>query len=234
MNLIIPMAGDGSRFLNKGYTTIKPLIEFNGKPMIENVIEPFKKFNKISKIIAIVRQDHVEDFDLVERLKCIIPDIAIVVLSKRTEGAACSILEAEKYINNDEELAICNCDNIIQVNSLDIDAKGKIYTFEDASLSTKWSYVKIDYTGMVTEVQEKKPISTHATAGLYLWKHGSDFVNAAKSMISQNIRYNNEFYLAPVYNENIKCGHRIEIENVISVDIVGTPEDLGTYLKKSS
>lgn len=233
MILVIPMAGEGSRFMKDGYNTVKPLIEFQGKTMVEHVIEPFKKYGKITKIVAIIRKDHIENYDLANRLKAIDSTIETVTIAELTEGAACSILLAKEHINNDQELAICNCDNIIETQTLDIPKDGKIYTFEVDDASTKWSYAKLDENGYVLEVAEKQPISTHATAGLYMWKRGSDFVRAAESMIAQNIRYNNEFYLAPVYNQNIKAGQKIEIEEVVDVNIVGTPEDLDAYLAKS-
>jgi NDP-sugar pyrophosphorylase family protein len=227
------MAGEGSRFVKEGYNTVKPLIKFKGKTMIEHVLEPFKAYNKITKIVGLVRKEHIEKYNIDTHLKRIVPGIKIVVIEKLTEGAACSILLAEDYINNDEELAVVNCDNIIQFNNLNIKHDGKIYTFKDDTGSTKWSYVKLNNDKFATEVQEKNPISTHATAGLYLWKKGSDFVSAAKSMIEQNIRFNNEFYLAPVYNQNIRSNNLIEIEEVVSCDIVGTPDDLNNYLQKS-
>lgn len=234
MILVVPMAGDGSRFLNNGYTTIKPLIKILDKPMFQHVVDPLLYSNKLDKLIFIVRRDHVDNFNLIEQIEKIYPVAEFVIIDKKTEGAACSILLLKEYIDNDEELAVINCDNIIEFDNLDIPNDGKIFTFEDASCSPKWSYAKLNDKGHVAEVKEKQPISSHATAGLYLWKKGSSFVKAAEQMIAKDIRFNGEFYLAPVYNENIVMGEIIDIAPVISVDIVGTPEDLNTYLAKSA
>jgi dTDP-glucose pyrophosphorylase len=105
-----------------------------------------------------------------------------------------------------------------------------ILTFE--SLHPKWSYVKVDEMGYVTEVAEKNPISNIATVGIYYWKKGADFVKYAKSMIAKNIRVNNEFYVCPVFNEAISDGKKIKTFNIERMWGIGTPEDLNLFLNK--
>jgi dTDP-glucose pyrophosphorylase len=233
--IIVPMAGMGNRFAVAGYKDIKPMIPIFGKPMVEHVAN---SVGMDGNWIFIVQKLHRERYRLDEFLRSIRPNCIIIDTGGGpTEGAACSILLAKPYINNDNPLIVINSDNIIKWDKAHYkkhiyegESDGLILTFEDTD--PKWSFARLDESGYVAEVAEKKPISTHATAGLYAWKYGKDFVAAAEQMIAKNIRVNNEFYVAPVYNENIAMGKKISIAQVESMDGVGTPEDLERYINK--
>ena len=233
LNVLIPMAGRGSRFSEKGYVFPKPLIEINGKPMIQIVVE---NINIEANYIFIVLQEHIEKYNIDKMLKLIVPNCTIVVTDGITEGAASTTLLAKQFINNDNPLVIANSDQYIEWNpreamynftSKDID--GGILTFN--STHPKWSYAKTDDNGNVTEVAEKNPISTHATVGIYYWKAGKNYVTSAEEMIQKNIRVNNEFYVCPVYNQAIQKSQKIIIEEINEMWGIGTPEDLDTFLQ---
>lgn len=205
MNVLVPMAGAGSRFEKQGYTFPKPLIDVRGKPMIQVVVE---NLNIDAHFIFIVRKCHRETYNLDTLLNMIAPGCSIIETEGITEGAACSALLAKEYINNDAPLFFANSDQFVEWNSNEFLYKmqengvdGGIVTFE--STHPKWSFAKIDQDGYVIEVAEKNPISNIATVGYYYWKHGSDFVKYAEQMIDKNIRVNNEFYVCPVFNEAI-------------------------------
>ena len=233
LNVLIPMAGKGSRFSEKGYVFPKPLIEINGKPMIQIVVE---NINIEANYIFIVLQEHIEKYNIDKMLKLIVPNCTIVVTDGITEGAASTTLLAKQFINNDNPLVIANSDQYIEWNpreamynftSKDID--GGILTFN--STHPKWSYAKTDDNGTVTEVAEKNPISTNATVGIYYWKAGKNYVTSAEEMIEKNIRVNNEFYVCPVYNQAIEKSQKIIIEEINEMWGIGTPEDLDTFLQ---
>ena len=233
MNILIPMAGAGSRFAQAGYTFPKPLIEVNNKPMIQVVVE---NLNIQANYIFIVQKEHYEKYHLQYLLNAIAPGCRIVQVDGLTEGAACTTLLAKDYINSDAPLVIANSDQYVEWNSNEclyafsaggVDAG--IVTFE--SNHPKWSYAKLDENGFVCEVAEKKPISNHATVGIYYWKKGSDYVRYAEQMIAKNLRVNNEFYVAPVFNEAIQDGKRIRIKDAARMWGIGTPEDLNYFLQ---
>lgn len=233
MNILIPMAGAGSRFTNAGYTFPKPLIEVRGRPMIEQVIN---NLNIEAHYVFLVQKDHYEKFNLKYLLNLISPGCDIVQIDGVTQGAVCTTLLARDIINNDDPLLIVNCDQIIKWNSNECmyafsadNIDGGILTFE--SHHPKWSYAKVGENGFVTEVAEKKVISDEATVGVYYWKKGNDYVKYAEQMIEKNIRVNNEFYVCPVYNEAIADGKKIRIKRVDEMWGVGTPEDLNYFLQ---
>ena len=233
MNVLIPMAGAGSRFEQAGYTFPKPLIDVNGKPMIQKVVE---NLNIDARHIFIVQKSHYEKYALKHMLNLIAPNCEIVQVEGITEGAACTTLLAKEFINNDEPLVLANSDQYVEWDSNQFmysamadDMDGSILTFE--STHPKWSYAKLNEQGFVTEVAEKKPISNHATVGIYFWKKGSDYVSSAESMISKNIRVNNEFYVCPVYNEALLQGARVKTFHIDKMWGLGTPEDLDLFLK---
>lgn len=235
LNVLIPMAGAGSRFSAVGYTFPKPLIEVNGKPMIEVVVD---NLNIDAHYIFLVQKDHYERYNLKYLLNLIAPGCDIVQVNGITEGAACTTLLAKELINNDQPLMIANSDQYIKWNSnecmyaFDADSiDGGILTFE--SHHPKWSYAKIGSDGFVSEVAEKCVISNEATVGIYYWKKGSDYVKFAEQMIAKNIRVNNEFYVCPVYNEAIESNKKIRIKRVEKMWGIGTPEDLKYFLENN-
>jgi dTDP-glucose pyrophosphorylase len=143
---------------------------------------------------------------------------------------------AKDIIDNNNPLLIVNSDQYIEWNSNECmyafianGVDGGIVTFE--ATHPKWSYVKLDNNGFVQEVAEKKVISNQATAGVYFWRKGSDYVQYASQMIDQNIRVNNEFYVAPVYNQAILDGKKIRVKNIDRMWGLGTPEDLNSFLE---
>jgi NDP-sugar pyrophosphorylase family protein len=235
MKVLIPMAGAGSRFEQAGYTFPKPLIDVNGKPMIQVVVE---NLNIDAEHVFIVQRTHYEKYNLKETLNRISPDCKIVQVDGLTEGAACTTLLAEEYIDNDEPLLMANSDQYVDWDSNEfmysmvgdgVDAG--ILSF--SSIHPKWSYAKLDEYGFVSEVAEKKPISDIATVGIYYWAKGSDYVKYAKQMIEKDVRVNNEFYVCPVFNEAILDKKKIKVYNIGENSMwgIGTPEDLKHFLE---
>ena len=185
MNVLIPMAGAGSRFEKAGYTFPKPLIDVQGKPMIQVVVD---NINVDARHIFIVQKSHYEKYNLENTLKAIVKNCEIIQVDGVTEGAACTTLLAKELINNDEPLLMANSDQFVEWDSNKfmysmigdtIDAG--ILTFE--STHPKWSYAKLNESGFVSEVAEKNPISNLATVGIYYWNKGSDYVKYAEKMI---------------------------------------------------
>lgn len=233
MNVLIPMAGAGSRFAQAGYTFPKPLIEVHGKPMIQVIVE---NLNMDAHYIFLVQKEHYEKYNLKQVLNLIAPNCDIVQVDGMTEGAACTTLLAEHLIDNDKPLIIANSDQVMEWDANEAmyaftasDIDGGIMTFK--STHPKWSYARLDEDGLVCEVAEKNPISDNATVGVYYWKHGSDYVKYAHQMIDKNIRTNNEFYVCPVFNEAIDDGKKIRPKFIDKMWGIGTPEDLNYYLE---
>jgi len=228
------MAGEGSRFAQEGYTFPKPLINVLGKPMIQSVVE---NLDFDCEYIFLVRKEHVKKYDgLIDTLHRITNDRChCIIVDQLTEGAACTALLAEKHIDNSDDLLIANSDQWIDYESENFmtlknltAADSIVFTFN--AVHPKWSFVKTNSRGFVTEVAEKKPISNIATCGIYWYRHGSDFVKYSKQMINKNIRVNNEFYIAPVYNELISDGKSLIPFYVHKMWGIGTPEDLKYFL----
>lgn len=233
MNVLIPMAGAGSRFAAAGYTFPKPLIEVNGKPMIQVVTE---NLNVEAHFIYIVQKEHYDKYNLKQLLNLISPGCDIVQVDGLTEGAACTTLLAKELINNDEPLLMANSDQYVEWNSNEClyaftadGVDGGIVTFR--ATHPKWSFAKLGDDGFVTEVAEKNPISDIATVGIYYWKKGSDYVKYAEQMIEKNIRTNGEFYVCPVFNEAIGDGKKIRVKDIPKMWGIGTPEDLNYFLE---
>jgi NDP-sugar pyrophosphorylase family protein len=232
INVLVPMAGEGSRFKQAGIDIPKPFISVKGKPMINYALDNVKCADYIMNFILICRREHIENYPehaekLIERY-----DPEVLLVDKLTEGAACTTLIAKSFINKDDALFIINCDQFLEwdvkdfyQNALKVD--GCIVTLE--TNRADFSYARTNECGWVVETAEKKPISPHGTVGYYFWRRGADYVVAAESMIAQNIRVNNEFYVCPTYNEGIRAGLRVSIYDVKKMWCLGTPQDVENF-----
>ena len=237
INIVIPLSGEGTSFQNAGYTFPKPLIDINGKPMIQLVIENLKPKTQ-HKFVLICKKEHNDKYSINQIFQNATKNnYETIQLYASTQGAACTVLTAVDFINNDEELIVANGDQVIDV-AIDkfinfarkSKADGVIMTF--MSQHPRWSYARVGKKGLVLETAEKKVISDKATVGIYYFKKGSFFVQSAFAMVQKNIRFNNDFYVCPVYNELILEGKKIiswEIKQE-QMHSLGTPEDLNTYL----
>jgi NDP-sugar pyrophosphorylase family protein len=229
MNIVIPMAGAGTRFSKEGYVKPKPLIDILGETMIQKVVN---NIGIEANYIFIVQREHAAQYDLLNYLLEIKKNSTIVFTDKLTEGAACTVLLAESHINNDSPLLICDSDSLLSYNSQDFLKKiqshnGAVITFHGQD--EKYSYAKV-IDEKIVKIAEKNKISEHAIAGRYHWAKGKDFVYYAKMMITKNLRINNEFYVAPVYNLAIKEGFRILNYHIDEFQDLGTPENLKKYI----
>ena len=233
LNILIPMAGHGSRFKEAGYTFPKPLIEIKHKPMIQLVIE---SLNLKGNYIFIVQKEHQKKYNIKSTLTKLVENCKVIEVNKVTRGAACTTLLAKKFINNNNPLVIANSDQFIKWNSsktmynfTEKKFDGGILTFE--SVHPKWSYAQCyENSNIVKRVAEKDVISNNASVGIYYWSKGKDYVKYAEQMIRKKVLVNNEYYVCPVFNEAIKNRKKIAISKIDKMNGLGTPEDLKEFL----
>jgi dTDP-glucose pyrophosphorylase len=225
------MAGAGTRFKEKGYVVPKPLIDIQGKPMIQRVVE---SIGIQDNYIFLVRNEHIKQFKIDKTLRDIVPQCTIVPVNYLTEGVACTVLLAKEFINNSQPLFIINSDQILSWDYstfLQYHIKrfhGSILCFK--SQDPACSYVRLK-NERVVETAEKKVISEYATVGAYYWADGSDYVKYAEQMIRQGRKVKGEYYVAPVYNMAIEDGLKIGYYLVKEFWNIGTPEGLDTYIR---
>ncbi len=238
INIVIPMAGAGSRFRQAGYVKPKPFVDVHGKPMIVRVLENLA--HPDARYILIARKEHLRDQPELARQIERDHNAVFIQIDGLTEGTACTVLYARTYINNEFPLLIANSDQIVDLDIADFiddcckrQLDGSILTFIDEQRDPKWSFAKLGADRLVTEVREKQAISEFATVGIYLYSRGSDFVDAAVDMFIARDRVNNEYYTCPTYNYAIRAGKKIGIFNIAAEQMhgIGTPDDLNAYLK---
>ncbi len=239
INIVLPIAGRGSRFAEAGFELPKPLIPVHGIPMIEVVVNNIRPKCE-HRFIFVALKEHLDHLGMKETLNRIAPGCIIIPVTEVTEGAACTVLLAREFINNHDQLMLANSDQWVDIdinnylNEIDKqNADGLIMTMW--ADHPKWSYVGFDNKGFVNNVVEKQVISNEATVGIYNFKRGLDFVKAADQMIAKDLRVNNEFYVAPAYNEMIVKGAKNVIFNVgkeyNGMYGMGIPSDLDKFVQ---
>lgn len=238
LNIVIPMAGRGSRFAVAGFKDPKPLIQIHGKPMIEVVVDNLRP-SRAHRFIFICQNAHLAAYDLDARLRDLADDVEIVGIDGVTEGQACSVLEARSFIDNDEPLMTANADQYI-----DFDIDEYLAFMDDGAFDglimtmkaddPKWSFVR-EENGRVVETAEKKVISNDAAVGIFNFARGRDLVGATDTMIRDDVRVNGEFYICPVYNYLIRDGRKVGHfgigEEYNGMYGLGIPGDLDFFLK---
>jgi len=232
LTIVIPMAGAGSRFEIAGYTFPKPLIEVNGKTMIETVVD---SLNISANYIFIAREEHNKKYNVEQYLKTLVPGCTVIITNGLTEGAACTVLLAKEYIDNENPILMANSDQYIEWDNFEFMRKNDNENLDASILAfqsthPKWSFARLNDENLVTEVAEKNPISNIATVGVYWWAKGSDFVKYAEQMIAKDIRVNNEFYVCPVFNEAILDSKRIGVFHVDEMWGLGDPDSFDYFL----
>lgn len=239
LNIVIPMAGRGSRFAQAGFSDPKPFIPVAGVPMIELVISNLRPATP-HRFIFICQQEHLTRYGYRERLQVLAPGSKVIGLPGYTEGAACSVLQAAPFIDNDQPLLIANADQWVSARIDDFlsyldeqQLDGLVMTMQ--SDDPKWSYACLDHHGRVTAVVEKEVVSEEATVGIYAFHRGSDFCRQARQMIRDNERSKGEFYVAPVYTrlykeEQARTGVFRTGRDGHGMHGLGTPADLAAFL----
>jgi NDP-sugar pyrophosphorylase family protein len=235
LQIVIPMAGRGSRFAQAGYTTPKPLIPVGGRPMIAWIVENIAP-RRPHRFIFLCLAEHLEKYpEVPAELRRLCPGCEIVPVRAVTEGAACTVLLAREFIDTGDPLMIANSDQIVDLAIDDYLAAGDAPGIDGLIMTfwsdhPKWSYCRLREDGAVSEVVEKQVVSNEATVGIYNFRLGRDFVRAADAMIAADLRVNNEFYVAPCYNQLIAAGAKVitmktgrEYDGMYGL---GIPEDL--------
>ncbi|MEO7363252.1 MAG: glycosyltransferase family 2 protein [Gemmatimonadaceae bacterium] len=234
MNIVMPMAGRGSRFADVGVKVPKPLIDVRGRPMYAWAMDSLP-LTLASRVIFICLAEHLVDGALEQdiRTRYAHLDPVIVALNRVTEGQACTVLMARDLIDNALPLIIYNADTYCETTlectlpALPATVRGILSVFR--ADGDKWSFARTDANGRVVETAEKRRISEWATTGLYYFAEGREFVTHAEAMIAADERQNGEFYVAPVYNRLIAAGGDVRIDVARDVWVLGTPEDLAHF-----
>ena len=237
MNIVMPMAGRGSRFVEVGITTPKPLIPVRGKPMYAWATEGLP-LDMAQRLIFVCLAEHVASGDLEADIRRRYADYdpLVISLDHVTEGQACTVLEARGAIDNDDPLLIFNADTYCPttigaaVASFAAGADGVLDVFR--ADGDRWSFARLDEQDRVLETAEKRRISDWASTGLYYFLRGADFVRHTDAMVAANQRSGGEFYVAPLYNRMIAEGADVRANRVDQVWVLGTPEDLAHFQRE--
>ncbi len=234
MNIVMPMAGRGSRFADVGFTLPKPLIDVRGRPMYAWAMDSLP-LELAERVVFICLAEHLRERALADdiRTRYAAHDPIIIGLDRVTAGQACTVLEARDVIDNDAPLLIYNADTFCKtrlgehLREWPASVAGVLGVFE--ATGDKWSFVRVGDHGRVVETAEKRRISNWASTGLYHFARGRDFVRHADAMIAADERERGEFYVAPVYNRLIAEGGEVRIDVADEVWVLGTPEDLASF-----
>ena len=237
LHIIMPMAGEGSRFVNEGWSTPKPLIEINDKPMFIRAIESIATDAKI-KYSFIVRKNHIETYEIDKRIKYHLPDANIFSVSKTNRGAVETCLVAESVIEDDDAVIVMDCDLefkskdfVDNINALlnvsHTKCGGALLSF-DSDLP-KYSYAELDEFGFVVRTAEKEVISNHALCGAYFFTSGKRFKEVAHQLLNEPEFKKPEYYVSLLYNYLLAADEYVHLTKVDKYYSYGTPEELKQY-----
>ena len=237
LQVVMPMAGLGSRFSKAGFTTPKPLIPVDGKPMFIKALDSLTKL-PINRYIIVIRQEHAEAYQLDSLIKKALPAAKVVVIPQLTRGAAETVLMATPELDPDAGLIALDCDlwfssrayeqMVDSALSWQHEIVGGLLTF--ASNHPRYSYAEVDAAGNVTRTAEKQVISNRAILGGYFFTTAATFIDTASKYLASPLPEDlKEYYLSHVYNLLLEEGATVKSASVDTFHSFGTPEELQAY-----
>lgn len=240
LHIVMPMAGEGSRFLREGWNTPKPLIELNGKALFQRAIDSVRIDGLPMRYSFIVRQEHIDKYHIDEQIKQLLPEANIFSVLKTTRGAVETCLVAEPAIDDNDAVVVMDCDlefrserysQLIQQAILqpeDSTFGGALVSFE--SSDSRYSYAEVDDNMKVIRTAEKEPISNHALCGAYFFASGKTFKRIAHQLLEDGTHGKAEFYVSLLFNYLLAEGKDVYLANMEEYHSYGTPEELKKYL----
>lgn len=238
LHIVMPMAGEGSRFRKEGWTVPKPLIDLHGKPLFLRAIESVRMPNVEMKYSFIVRQEHIDEYGIDAQVRKYLPEGMIYSVDRTTRGAVETCLVAEQGILDDDAVVVMDCDlefdsekyKLFLLEALaDNDARGgALVSFE--SSDPKYSYAETDADGYVLRTAEKECLSTHALCGAYFFASGKEFKSAAHRLLDEPRMTKPEFYVSLLFNYLLSDGSPVRLATMEKYRSYGTPEELGLWL----
>ena len=240
LHIIMPMAGEGSRFLKEGWTTPKPLIEIHGVPLFKRAIGSVDVESAPMKYSFIVRKEHIDKYHIDEQIKAILPEANVFYVEKTTRGAVETCLMAESVIDDADGIVVMDCDlefrskgytegikSILQ-KPIEQANGGMLVSFE--SNEPRYSYAEVDENMIVKRTTEKEVISNHALCGAYFFSTGKGFLAAAHRLLNEPVFTKPEFYVSLLYNYLLANGETVKLATMEDYRSYGTPEELKRYL----
>ena len=235
INIVIPMAGGDELFQRHGYPYAKSVTEIDGKPLVEHAFDCLRSIEGARFVFVIRKEDELR-FHLRDMLKLLDPDAEVIRAESATAGAACTAMLAVEHIGSEEALLIANGDQLLNLDmnvALDDFRERKLdgATIVFDSVHPRWSFVKTDDSGMVIEAAEKRPISRNATAGIFYFRQGRFFLDAAQSMIRKGASVNGAYFVCPCFNEMILSQQRVGIRPIERGQYISlaTPQAIEEY-----
>jgi len=239
LHIIMPMAGEGSRFTKAGWQTPKPLIEVRGVPLFQRAISSVAINGAVMKYSFIVRQEHIDNQYIDSRIKQILPSANVFSVAKTTRGAVETCLVAEEAIDDHDAVVVMDCDlefrskryNELVLASLKSSCAdsigGALVSFD--SDNPRYSYALVDEEDRVLRTAEKEPISNHALCGAYFFGCGKDFKRVAHQLLIDGTHGKAEFYVSLLYNYLLSEGKVVRLAKMEEYYSYGTPEELALY-----
>ena len=240
LHIVMPMAGEGSRFLKEGWTTPKPLIELNGQPLFKHAISSVTDKDIQMKYSFIVRQEHIDKYQIDKGIRSFLPEANLFSVVKTTRGAVETCLIAENAIADDDAVIVMDCDLefrskkfieiIKQILNKPIEEAtgGALVSFE--SNEPRYSYAALGEDGFVARTAEKEVISNHALCGAYFFASGRRFKQIAHLLLAEPAFTKPEYYVSLLFNYLLKDGEKVWLAPMEEYYSYGTPEELKRYL----
>lgn len=240
LHIIMPMAGEGSRFQKEGWTIPKPLIELHGIPLFIRAIRSVAVENVPMRYSFIVRKEHIDRYHIDEQIKALLPEASIYFVQETTRGAVETCLIAENGIGSEDAILVMDCDLEFRskayieyirqslLQSAELASGGALVSFE--SDEPRYSYAAVDDNMIVKRTAEKEVISHHALCGAYFFSSSKGFLRAAHRLLDEPVFDKPEYYVSLLYNYLLADGEVVRLAPMEEYCSYGTPEELKRYL----
>lgn len=228
--LLIPMAGQGSRFKRVGIFTPKQLLPADGRNCLERSLDSLKNLRDF-KIVFAVNDPQVEaataQYGQENKL-----DFQIITVDKTnapTETLSFMLAHAKELDENSVVYIFTMDVEIYPAFAIDTDFTSDGITYVFISSTPSYSYVGLE-DGRVTTIAEKKVISTWANLGLYGFKTLKLFSETLSIVEANRQASPRETHVSDVICHLLPT-HRFETRRIEGVHVFGTPSEYDFYIK---
>ena len=239
VQLVIPMAGEGRRFSDAGYTSPKPLLEIDGRPMFELVIRNLM-LPAVERVVLLSRDEWDLSTSVTSLSSALGMQISNISVSGTTDGPAGTVELAAPVLDLDAPVVVANSDQYVSgdlsgfYGAIEAGSPGVILAMQDDD--PKWSYVRVDDQGNALELREKVVISPVATVGIYAFSSARLMLEAFRDMRERQDITNGEYYVAPSYRYLIEQGAEVRVIDLGPIGDVmhgmGIPQDYEEFCKR--
>ena len=223
MNVIIPLAGFGTRLRPHTFTKPKPMINVAGKPVLGHILDKFTQagVRDVAFVVGYLG-DQIEAYVTREY-----PSLkAHYATQKELNGQAPAVLLTRQYVSGPTMIVFVDTLADADLSALENETADGVIYVKEVEDPRRFGVVSLDVQGFITKFIEKPDNKNNklVVIGMYWVKDAARLMQACEDLVNKNIQTKGEYYLADAFNQMIVAGAKLRTQRVDMWLDCGKPE----------